>query len=87
VRKVADGRLYLLPGTSNGTLGTPTPLSGSFTGYDRVIGVGDMTGDGRPDLVARAASTGMLWLFPGTATGLKARQLLAPDLRGFDLLG
>ncbi|MFI9615590.1 FG-GAP repeat domain-containing protein [Streptomyces sp. NPDC052023] len=35
------------------------------------------TGDGRPDLYTREASTGRLWLYPGTSTArLGARKLV-----------
>ncbi|MFJ4867715.1 N-acetylmuramoyl-L-alanine amidase [Streptomyces sp. NPDC088757] len=35
--------------------------------YDRVIGIRDLTGDGKPDLLAREKS-GALWLYRGTGT-------------------
>ncbi|MFE3069736.1 N-acetylmuramoyl-L-alanine amidase [Streptomyces sp. NPDC059247] len=35
--------------------------------YDQVIGVRDLTGDGRPDLIAREKS-GVIWLYQGTGT-------------------
>lgn len=38
-------------------------------GYDQFVGVGDVNGDGQADLLARAKSTGNLWLLPGKASG------------------
>ena len=87
VRNAADKRLYLVPGTTTGTLGTPVPLSGDFAAYDRIVGTGDFNGDGHPDLLARESSTGRLWLFPGKPGGLAPRVYVAGDLGRFDLVG
>ncbi|HSU73451.1 MAG TPA: VCBS repeat-containing protein, partial [Terrabacter sp.] len=37
--------------------------------FDVVVGVGDLTGDQRADLVARRTSDGSLYLYAGTGTG------------------
>ena len=50
--------------------------AGNPSGYDWVIGPGDIDGDGQQDLVGRD-SAGRLWLLPGTAQGLAARRFLA----------
>ena len=34
-----------------------------------IVGIGDLTGDGRMDVVARRATTGELYLYPGTGSG------------------
>ncbi|WP_217141319.1 FG-GAP-like repeat-containing protein [Streptomyces sp. AC627_RSS907] len=74
----ATGRLWLYPGTSTGTLGSRTLIgSGGWNSMNALIGMGDVNGDGRPDLYAREASTGRLWLYPGTSTGtLGSRTLI-----------
>ncbi|MGC0339183.1 hypothetical protein RKD20_004217 [Streptomyces sp. SLBN-8D4] len=42
--------------------------------YDVLTAPGDVSGDGRPDLIARNASTGTVYLYKGTSTGkLSAR--------------
>jgi hypothetical protein len=33
------------------------------------VGPGDFSGDRTPDLLAREAATGYLWLYPGNGTG------------------
>ncbi|MGG8571265.1 FG-GAP-like repeat-containing protein [Streptomyces lividans] len=66
----ATARLWLYPGTSTGTLGARKLIGKSgWNAMNALIGMGDVTGDGRPDLYAREASTGKLWLYPGTSTG------------------
>ncbi|MFJ3610807.1 FG-GAP-like repeat-containing protein [Streptomyces hydrogenans] len=74
----ATGRLWLYPGTSGGGLGTRRLIgSGGWNGMNALVGAGDMTGDGRADLVAREKATGKLWLYPGTSTRtLGARKLI-----------
>ncbi|MGX1118409.1 hypothetical protein RKD37_003772 [Streptomyces ambofaciens] len=65
----ATGKLWLYPGTTTG-LGTRRLVgTGGWNAMNALAGMGDVTGDGRPDLYAREASTGKLWLYPGTSTG------------------
>jgi hypothetical protein len=52
--------------------------------YDVLTSPGDITKDGRPDLIARNSSTGAVYLFKGTSTGkLSARVKLYSDWRGY----
>ncbi|MFI2643360.1 FG-GAP-like repeat-containing protein [Streptomyces sp. NPDC018610] len=73
----STGKLWLYPGTSTGALGARKLIgTGGWNGMNALTGVGDMNGDGRPDLYAREASTGKLWLYPGRASALGARVLV-----------
>jgi hypothetical protein len=68
------------------TPSTPyTTLSASgWTQYDVLTAPGDLSGDGRPDLIARNASTGTVYLYKGTATGtLSARVKLYDDWKTY----
>ncbi|MFD7405225.1 FG-GAP-like repeat-containing protein [Streptomyces sp. NPDC059866] len=59
----------LKPTTSYTTLATS-----GWTQYDILTSPGDISGDGRADLIARNASTGAVYLYKGTSTGkLSAR--------------
>ncbi|MFE6972080.1 FG-GAP-like repeat-containing protein [Streptomyces sp. NPDC057682] len=77
-REKSTGKLWLYSGTSTGKLGSRKLIgSGGWNAMNALAGVGDATGDGRPDLYAREKSTGRLWLYPGTSTGkLGARKLI-----------
>ncbi|GGT87284.1 FG-GAP-like repeat-containing protein [Streptomyces lateritius] len=73
----STGKLWLYPGTATGTLGARTLLgSGGWNAMNALVGAGDMNGDGRSDLVAREASTGKLWLYPGKTSAFGARVLI-----------
>ncbi|MFI6417794.1 FG-GAP-like repeat-containing protein [Streptomyces sp. NPDC050842] len=77
-RERSTGRLWLYPGTGTGGFGTRELIgSGGWNGMDRIAGVGDLSRDGRADLLTVEKSTGKLWLYPGTASGaLGARKLI-----------
>ncbi|MGW3728828.1 FG-GAP repeat domain-containing protein, partial [Streptomyces sp. NPDC000851] len=61
--------LYRYYGTGNGTFSSRVKLSASWgVSYNAVVGVGDITGDGAADLVARD-SAGVLYRIPGTGKG------------------
>ncbi|MFI1105851.1 FG-GAP-like repeat-containing protein [Streptomyces melanogenes] len=73
----STGKLWLYPGTGSGTLGARKLIgSGGWNSMNALTGAGDMNSDGHPDLVAREASTGKLWLYPGRAGALGSRVLI-----------
>jgi hypothetical protein len=77
-----DGFLRNVPGGE--------PLAKQLTGaggYDWVLGVMDVDGDGRGDVIARQASNGRLWLVPGVKGGYGDRRLIAPGFDAYDLGG
>ncbi|MEU0372096.1 FG-GAP-like repeat-containing protein [Streptomyces sp. NPDC006283] len=75
--KKSTGELFLYPGTSTGKLGSRKLIGRSgWNSMNALVGVGDMNGDGRPDLYARKASTGELFLYPGTSTGTLGGRVL-----------
>ncbi|MER5307469.1 FG-GAP-like repeat-containing protein [Streptomyces sp. NPDC002773] len=83
----STGKLWLYPGTAAGGLGARKLIgSGGWNTMNALSGPGDMNSDGRVDLIAREASTGKLWLYPGTATGtLGARKLIGSG--GWNMMG
>ncbi|MFI2765679.1 FG-GAP repeat domain-containing protein [Streptomyces echinatus] len=61
--------LYRYNGRGNGTFTARVKLfSGWGSAYNTVVGIGDITGDGKADLVARD-TTGALYRYSGTGTG------------------
>ncbi|RRR79488.1 VCBS repeat-containing protein [Streptomyces sp. RP5T] len=67
------------PSTSYTSLGTS-----GWNQYDVLTSPGDVSGDGRPDLIARGASTGTVYLYTGTSTGkLSARVKLYDNWKGY----
>ncbi|MFI7499301.1 FG-GAP repeat domain-containing protein [Streptomyces sp. NPDC049687] len=67
------------PSTAYTTLAT-----GGWNQYDVLTSPGDVTGDGRPDLITRASSTGTVYLHKGTSTGkLSSRVKLYDNLKTY----
>ncbi|MFT4009783.1 MAG: FG-GAP-like repeat-containing protein [Nocardioidaceae bacterium] len=86
VRNATTGVTRLLPGTASGKLGTATKTTTLFAGYDQLTAVGDFSGDGKADIVGRAASTGKLVLFRGTGAGSFVKGAkLSGSWSGYDL--
>ncbi|WP_257584530.1 VCBS repeat-containing protein [Streptomyces sp. TLI_146] len=61
------GTLWLYKGTGNPSapFASRTRIGGGWNTYTTIVGGTDLTGDGRPDLVARDRN-GVLWLYQGT---------------------
>ncbi|MFE6853608.1 hypothetical protein ACFVDH_22805, partial [Streptomyces sp. NPDC057674] len=43
--------------------------AGGWNAMNSITAFGDLSGDGRSDVLAVEKSTGKLWLYPGTTTG------------------
>ncbi|MEU0034969.1 VCBS repeat-containing protein [Streptomyces sp. NPDC006333] len=62
-------------------------VSSDWSGYDAVVSPGDVTGDGRADLLTRSTSTGKLYLYANNgAGGFKARSLAGSGFGGYKRL-
>ncbi|WP_435972226.1 FG-GAP repeat domain-containing protein [Streptomyces sp. Qhu_M48] len=78
-RDPKTGGLYLYTTTSTGILSPRVSLGTAFKGYKKIVGAGDLTGDGIGDLLLQDASN-ELWRMNGTGTGtFAARTLVAED--------
>ncbi|MER7758593.1 VCBS repeat-containing protein [Streptomyces sp. NPDC097619] len=61
-----SGVLWLYRGNGRGTaVGSKSKIGAGWGGFDRLLGGGDFTGDGRADLIARTTG-GTLYVYPGT---------------------
>lgn len=62
-------------------------VSSDWSAYDQVLSPGDVTGDGRADLLTRSASTGKLYVYANNGTGgFKARTLAGSGFGGYKKL-
>ncbi|MFZ3499555.1 FG-GAP repeat domain-containing protein [Streptomyces sp. 5.8] len=62
-------------------------VSSDWSGYDQVLSPGDVTGDGRADLLTRSASTGKLYVYANNgAGGFKTRTLAGSGFGGYKKL-
>ncbi|MFJ5546450.1 FG-GAP repeat domain-containing protein [Streptomyces sp. NPDC093225] len=82
------GVLWLHPGDGavDTKLGTRIKVGTGWNGYNALVGAGDFSGDGRPDLLARD-TTGRLYLFKGTGTStapFAAREQIATGWGTYD---
>ncbi|WP_217140171.1 trypsin-like serine protease [Streptomyces sp. AC627_RSS907] len=85
------GVLWLYPGTGKASpaLGSRIRIGSGWNAYNALATAGDVTGDGRSDLLARDAS-GVLWLYKGTGTGtapFATRTKVGSGWGAFDILG
>ena len=86
VLRRSDGTLTLYPGNGPGGLTNGVKVGSGAQVYDWVRGVGDADGDGRADVIARAAKSGALWLLPGSAAGgFAPRRFVAAGFGSYDL--
>ncbi|GAB7103116.1 hypothetical protein JCM4814A_14300 [Streptomyces phaeofaciens JCM 4814] len=71
--RLSSGAVRLYKPACGGAVKPSTPYTTLATGgwnqYDVLTAPGDVTKDGRPDLIARNASTGAVYLYKGTSTG------------------
>jgi hypothetical protein len=78
----SDGTLWLYPGASK-ALGSRIEIgTGGWNGMTKLVGVNDITGDGRPDLIAVRVSDGTLWVYPGASKALGTRKQLGSGWGG-----
>ncbi len=83
----SDGTMRAYLGTDSPPLGDKPSLAvpGTWNVYDALVHTGDVTGDGRSDLIARERESGALYLFAGTGTGtgFKTAVKLAGGYKGY----
>jgi hypothetical protein len=86
-RHGANGdRLVLNRGTGGGRFARGVPMSGGWRSIGRLAAVGDVTGDGHPDLAGRNAA-GTWLVFPGDgAAGFGTPRRLPSSLRTYNQL-
>jgi hypothetical protein len=86
-RGASTGDLLLRAGDGRGGFAAPVVAGRGWGQVALVAAVGDLTGDGFPDVLARAASSGRLWLLPGKGSGFGTRRFVADGFGRYDLGG
>ena len=66
--KKANGDLYQFTLTATGSYAGYRKIGSGWTNASQLTGPGDVTGDGKVDLILKDAA-GVLWVYPGTGTG------------------
>ncbi len=73
VRRTSDKKVYVVPTGGMTRIGAPVSVvnatGGGWSGFDEVLLVPDLTGDGLADLVARSAADGSTQVRPGDGLG------------------
>jgi hypothetical protein len=65
LRRKSDGALFLKAGLGNGSFKAVKPLATGFGGVGLLAAVGDMTGDGFPDLMGQPNQGRPMMIWPG----------------------
>ncbi|HET8962120.1 FG-GAP-like repeat-containing protein [Nocardioides sp.] len=82
-----DRRLRVYFGNGPGGLTGSATVGPDLTPYNWVVGIPDVRGSGRGDLLLRKRGTGDLYLLEATQTGFRPPRLLGDGLGGYDLVG
>lgn len=94
VLRTVDGKLWRIGGRCEGVYfpsgqgSTHTLIGTGWNSMDALVAPGDLTGDGRPDLLARNAATGKLHLYRSNArAGLDPGVVIGTGWKGYRLIG
>ncbi|MEU3613148.1 FG-GAP-like repeat-containing protein [Streptomyces sp. NPDC006872] len=67
-RKASTGELFLYKGTNAGKLSARIRVAANWSAYKKIVGVGDLDGDGRGELLAQDRAN-TLWRYDGNGVG------------------
>jgi hypothetical protein len=81
----SDGSLWFYPGNGPGGMTSGRRVGSGLHAYDWLVGLGDLDGDRRSDLIVR--SNGSLYLMPGKPGGFGRTRVIAAGFSGYDLAG
>lgn len=88
IRQAGTGSLFLRRGTGSRTFKPPVQMRSATKGLRGFVPVGDLSGDGDPDLLVTTAKTGRVHLLPGNGvSGFKSAMALGSAAPGSDFFG
>jgi len=79
--------LVLYYGNGPGGFTSQKSLGLAIGGYDWMVGVDDVDLTGHSDLITRTASSGQLWVIPGSAGGFRTPVAITGDTQEYDMVG
>jgi hypothetical protein len=79
--------LVLYYGNGPGGFTRQKSMALPVSSYDWLVGVDDVDLTGHSDLIARTASSGQLWVIPGSARGFRTPVAVTGDTQGYDMVG
>lgn len=87
LRRGSDKKVFVLPTRGMMKWLAPKTTGTGWTGYDAAALSPDLTGDGRPDMLVRAAATGVAGVRPGAGNGtFGALTASTTAFRGYDMV-
>ena len=78
ITREANGTMQLRRGDGQGHLAAPVQVGAGFSQVTGLTAVGDVTGDGFPDLAGQQGATSHVW--PGTGTAIGAARAGSPSV-------
>jgi hypothetical protein len=69
VLKARNGVVHVFPTGGQTGFRAPVSTNGTWSAKDQIVAVGDVTGDGRGDVLARVRSNKMTWIYRGDGAG------------------
>ncbi|WP_406060721.1 FG-GAP-like repeat-containing protein [Streptomyces sp. NBC_01077] len=85
-RQASTGDLYFYAGTADHRVKSRVRIGTNWKLYKKIVGAGDLNGDGRGDLLGVDAA-GVLWRYYGTVTGgVTARVKIGPGWNAYSAL-
>ncbi|XVV12970.1 FG-GAP repeat domain-containing protein [Actinoplanes sp. CA-131856] len=85
-RETSTGRLFRFTGNGNGGFSSSAAYGGTYKGVSRFVGPGDISGDGKADLIAIYGTTMYAWYGNGKGGFTPGMHLIGSGYLGFNAI-
>ncbi|XVU25670.1 FG-GAP repeat domain-containing protein [Actinoplanes sp. CA-054009] len=85
-RQTSTGRLFRFTGNGKGGFSSAAAYAGTYKGVSRFVGPGDITGDGKADLIAIYGTTMYAWYGNGNGGFTPGMHLIGSGYLGFNTI-